>query len=201
MSLGKQSKTLNENQIKYMTDYLSKTTYSERNLTVFFLSIKGGLRSKEIANLKWNMVLDSNGEIGDTINLTNNSSKGKSGGRVIPLNKQLKEQLKTWYFLRKSNKWLNDLNDSYVINSQRSNKVKSQTIINTFSKWYKNCGFVGCSSHSGRRTFITNLSKKISLVGGSLKDVMELAGHKHLQTTQLYIQGDEDSKKKVVNLI
>lgn len=201
MSLGKQSKTLNENQIKYMTDYLSKTTYSVRNLTVFLLSIKGGLRSKEIANLKWNMVLNSDGEIGDTINLTNDSSKGKNGGRIIPLNKQLKEQLKTWYYLRRTDGWLKDITDSYVINSQRSNNVKPQTIVNDFQKWYKNCGFIGCSSHSGRRTFITNLSKKISLVGGSLKDVMELAGHKHLQTTQLYIQGDEDCKKKVVNLV
>ena len=57
-----------------------------------------------------------------------------------------------------------------------------------FSNWYKDLGFVGCSSHSRRRTFITNLSKKIGLVGGTLRDVQSLAGHSNLQTTQRYIE-------------
>ena len=53
-----------------------------------------------------------------------------------------------------------------------------------------NLGFIGCFSHSGRRTFITNLSKKISFIGGSLRDVQSLVGHKNLQTTQRYTEVD-----------
>jgi integrase/recombinase XerD len=53
-----------------------------------------------------------------------------------------------------------------------------------FQRWYGDLGFVGCSSHSGRRTLITNVARKISTVGGSLKDVQQLAGHANLQTTQ-----------------
>jgi integrase/recombinase XerD len=73
--------------------------------------------------------------------------------------------------------------------------------VNLFSRWYKELGFVGCSSHSGRRTFITNTAKKISLVGGSMRDIQELAGHSSLQITQRYIEGDELAKQKVVGLI
>ena len=51
-------------------------------------------------------------------------------------------------------------------------------------RWYRHLGFVGCSSHSGRRTFITNAARRISTVGGSLKDVQQLAGHSNLRTTQ-----------------
>ena len=57
------------------------------------------------------------------------------------------------------------------------------------------------SSHSGRRTFITETSKKISLVGGSLRDIQMMVGHSSLQTTQRYIESDSESQRKVVELI
>lgn len=40
----------------------------------------------------------------------------------------------------------------------------------------------GCSSHSGRRTFITNAAKMISQAGGTINDVRQLAGHSSLST-------------------
>lgn len=70
-----------------------------------------------------------------------------------------------------------------------------------FALWYKKLGFSGCSSHSGRRTFITNAARKISSVGGSIKDVQMLARHSSLSMTQRYIEADVDAQKKVVQLI
>ena len=57
------------------------------------------------------------------------------------------------------------------------------------------------SSHSGRRTFITRAAKKVVEAGGSLRDVQQLAGHSSLQTTQRYIEGDSEAKRKLVDLI
>lgn len=199
MGLGKQSKILNKSQIEMVSNYLRSKRNGLRNQTIFLLSVKSGLRSKEISNLKWSEVCGSDGEVSDYINLTNNTSKGKSG-RTIPLNKEVKNNLIE--LLKDQKKFRNfDIGKSTVVRTERSISTSPQSIVNMFQRWYRNLGLVGCSSHSGRRTFVTETSKKISLVGGSLKDIQMMVGHKSLQTTQRYIEGDSESQRKVVELI
>ena len=199
MSLGKQSKVLTEKQIELMGNYLMNKRYGLRNKVIFLLSVKSGLRAIEISMLSWSMVVNPDGKVGENINLTNKATKGNSG-RVIPLNKHLKLALIELLKLEECSRGFN-VNTSYVIRTERSNNTNSQAIVNMFQRWYREVGLVGCSSHSGRRTFITNISRKIGLVGGSLRDVQFLAGHKNLQTTQRYIDYDTESQNKVVNLI
>lgn len=198
--LGKQSKILTDKQIKMMMNFLSGTRMSTRNQVIFLLSCKGGLRSKEISQVEWNMVLDPEGNMGDTINLIDRVSKGNSG-RVIPMNSQLKDKLLQLYEIEKVTNKHFDINTSKIIRTERSQSTSPQSIVNLFSRWYSDMNFIGCSSHSGRRTFITNLSKKISVVGGTLRDVQSLVGHKNLQTTQRYIEVDTDCQRELVNLI
>jgi len=199
MSLGKQSKILTNQQVKTMMIHLGTTRMSIRNQLIFLLSIKSGLRAKEISGVKWNMVVDANGNIGDSIHLTDIVSKGDSG-RIIPLNKDVRSHLTMLYDIEKDSYGF-DIKTSNVIRTERANHSSPQSIINMFANWYADLGFIGCSSHSGRRTFITNLSKKLSLVGGSLRDVQSLAGHKNLQTTQRYIEVDTDCQKMLVDLV
>jgi len=199
MGLGKQSKILTDKQVKTMLLHLGTTRMSIRNQLIFLLSVKSGLRSKEISGVKWSMVVDSDGDISDSIHLTDNVSKGKSG-RIIPLNKDVKSLLVKLFEIEKQ-KHDFDINTSNVVRTERSKYSSPQSIVNMFQRWYTYLGFFGCSSHSGRRTFITNLSKKISLVGGSLRDVQSLVGHKNLQTTQRYIEVDTDCQRKLVDLV
>ena len=70
-----------------------------------------------------------------------------------------------------------------------------------FQRWYGGLGLIGCSPHSGRRTFITETAKKISTVGGSLRDIQMMVGHSSLQTTQSYIETDSDCQSKVVDML
>ena len=198
--MGKQSKTLNKSQIEMMRSHLRSKRNGLRNETIFLLSVKGGLRSKEISQLSWKEVCDSDGKISDHINLTNRSSKGLSG-RTIPINKDLRKNLIELLDQQQRMFRSFDLNTSFIVRTERSPFTTSQTIVNMFQSWYGRLGLLGCSSHSGRRTFITETAKRISLVGGSLRDIQMMVGHQSLQTTQRYIEGDSESQKKVVDLI
>ena len=193
---GKQAKILSHREIAQILHHIKRTRYPERNEVMFLLSVKAGLRAKEISHLTWGMVTDASGRVGDTLQLPDNSSKGKSG-RTIPLNKQLKEALCGLY-----NSYSQiPAHDQYIIFSERGTKMIPCNISHWFKKIYKALRLEGCSSHSGRRTFVTNAAKRIIEAGGSLRDVQQLAGHTSLQMTQSYIEGDSEAKRRVVDLI
>lgn len=200
MALGKQAKVLTKQQVDALYLSLALTRAPERNRLIFLLSVKAGLRAKEIAGLTWGMVLDASGEMSDQIALEDTASKGSSG-RLIPINKQLKHELQNLLDKVLIGSTVQMIRNRRVIQTQRGKSTTPQVIVNMFKGWYTRAGLIGCSSHSGRRTFITNAAKKISTVGGSLRDVQWLAGHSSLQTTQRYIDGDSDARRKVVDLV
>lgn len=199
MGLSRQAKTLSRQQIEAVSSYLLNRRHGLRDQTIFNLSIRSGLRAKEIASLTWAMVTTSDGKIGDAIHLTNVASKGKSG-RIIPMNKAVKDNLGRLLLEQQKIRHF-DITTAYVITTERAKQTSAQSIVNMFSKWYRELGLLGCSSHSGRRTFITNAARKISSVGGSLRDVQMLAGHSSLSVTQRYIEADSEAQKSVVNLL
>jgi integrase/recombinase XerD len=194
--IGKQAKVISQDQLRALLAWLKQRRNAERNRLIVLLSYKAGLRAKEIALLKWPMVLNADGDVGSHIHLTNEASKGCSG-RIIPLNSELRELL---IRVRRDLGPRDDVNGR-VITSERSTGVSAQVIVNMFADWYARLGFVGCSSHSGRRTFITNAARRVSSVGGSLRDVQALAGHASLQTTSRYIATDNQAQEKLVNLL
>jgi integrase/recombinase XerD len=199
MALGKQAKTLSKTQVEAATAFLLTRRHGLRDQTVFLLSIRAGLRAKEIANLRWSMVTEADGNVSDAIHLTDDASKGKSG-RIVPMNKQLKGNLfKLLEVARRQSHF--EPETAYVVTTERSSRTSAQAVVNMFKRWYNDLGLLGCSSHSGRRTFITNAAKKISTVGGSLRDVQMLAGHSSLAVTQRYIDGDSEARKRIVDLI
>ena len=85
--------------------------------------------------------------------------------------------------------------------TERADRTSSYAIVNKFAAWYRALGFNRASSHSGRRTAITNWARKISIVGGSLRDVQMLAGHSAQSITQRYIESDGAAQRLVVELV
>ena len=69
--------------------------------------------------------------------------------------------------------------------------------MNLFNRIYKMVGIDGASSHSGRRQFVTQLADR----GINARLVQVLAGHKHLSTTQRYIDVNENALRNAVELL
>ncbi len=195
MAQGKQAKIRSDAQVRATLAACDGHGYPLRDRTMILLSVCAELRAKEISCLKWSMVTDAEGEVGDALHLPNKASKGKGGGRTIPLHKELFAALVALKATR------NVHGEDRVIFSERDIGMSPLAVQVWFHRHYRALGFIGASSHSGRRTFVTKLAKKIVEAGGSLKDVQELAGHASLSTTQKYIQGSSDAKRHAISMI
>jgi integrase/recombinase XerD len=79
--------------------------------------------------------------------------------------------------------------------------MRPNSIVNWFVALYKALKVDGCSSHSGRRAFITGAARNVGRTGGSLRDVQLLAGHRSIETTQGYIEGDTNTQRRLIALI
>ena len=190
--LGKQAKILFDENINDLLAFAARTRYPIRNRVIVLLSVKAGLRAGEIANLTWDMVTDPTGNIGGTIALVDRIAKKKSG-RLIPLHADLRDSLVSLQNAAGG--------PGPVIRSERGSAMTPVSIVNWFASAYRAIGLTGCSSHSGRRTFVTRAARLVHKAGGSLRDVQVLAGHRSIQTTQRYIDGDSDAQRRLVALI
>jgi integrase/recombinase XerD len=187
---GKQAKVVTPPMLKRMLRHVSRSSsFPERDRVMILLSVKAGLRACEIAGLDWSMVLDARGRVSDTIHVRDLIAK-KRRGRQIPMHPDLRRVLQR---LARNTEPVGP-----VIRSYRGSHLKANSIVNWFVARYKELGFEGCSSHSGRRSFITVAARNIHRSGCSLRDVQLLAGHQSIETTERYIDGDTWAQRRLV---
>jgi integrase len=116
----------------------------------------------------------------------------KCSGRSIPIHPDLAAALEAWRQVQPSSE--------YLITSERGGPMTPLSIVVWFNRAFKSIG-LKCSSHSGRRTFVTRAARLVHKAGDSLRDVQLLAGHRSILTTQRYIDGDSDVQRKLVSMI
>ena len=204
---GKQAKILQPDQFERLLAHASRTRNGPRDRVIVLLSYKAGLRAMEIARVERQHVTDADGQVGDALRLENRLCK-KGSGRVIPMQADLRAAIAdllaaepadkpSWPLVMSERAW--ELEPDPVHGRPRA--MCPSSIGFWFWRAYRALGLAGCSSHSGRRTFITRAARRISSVGGSLRDVQLLAGHSSIATTQRYIEGDSEAQRRVVGML
>ena len=189
----KQAKLLTEPEFRRLTAIVNSLRYQTRNHTIIALSFYAGLRACEIAALRVGDVFDESGGVKDTIYLSADQTKGSDSGSVL-VNTKLRRQLAKFakqYPVHTSNRSVP------LLFSAKGGGFTAQTIVNLFKRLYKMAGIDGASSHSGRRQFVTQLADR----GINARLVQVLARHKHLSTTQRYIDVNENALRNAVELL
>jgi integrase/recombinase XerD len=194
VSVGRSAKVLVAADVRRVLAAVSRTRQATRNKVMVLLSFKAGLRAGEIAGLDWRMVLQPNGRVGNHVDVRDSIAKYGSGRRV-PLHPELKAALVNLHAEEGCPK------SGALARSQQGGHMRARAVVNWFRHLYKELELEGCSSHSGRRTFITRSARLITRTGGSLKDVQELAGHRAITTTERYIEGDREAQRRIVSLV
>lgn len=188
------AKALAAGDVRRLLAHVQQRPDPLRAIAMVLLSYKAGLRACEIAGLDWTMVLGARQQVSRTLLIGAHIAKyGRS--RHIPLHHELRTALTRLHVSS------GRPSSGPVVTSQRGGYLRPRSVVNWFGALYGELGFDGCSSHSGRRTFITQAARLVSKTGGSLKDIQELAGHRALTTTERYIEGDRDAQRKLVQLL
>lgn len=191
-----QAKFLTETeQHAVMTRITSRRTASiRRDRLLVLLSWRAGLRVCEIAGLNWSDVTDASGAIADTLLVRRQTTKGKTFARRVPLHGELQAALELWRHQATHT-------TGQIVRLKPDHRLSVNALTIWFWRLYREAGLDGCSSHSGRRTFITSAARLCTEVGASIEDVRQMAGHAYLSTTAQYIDPNEHAKGQLVAIL
>ena len=186
-----QAKTLTKEEMTRVLDYINTRRFAQRNRAMMLLTHLAGLRIGEVACLRWSDVMNLDGTVKDEIRLLPDMTKGRHA-RTVFVNAKLKAELQAYAADTKC------VDRSYpFFASQKSIKLgfNANSLAQTFALLYEGAGLEG-SSHSGRRTFLTNLANK----GTAIHLLKTLAGHRSISTTAAYLYSSPNLLKAAVEL-
>jgi len=191
VQMTKQAKTLNERELQRLLDFVKTTKSAARNRAIILLTHLAGMRIGEVAAVRICDVLASDGKVRDEINLSAAQTKGNRSRSVL-LNERVQGELAAYIRTVR----VRDPKQA-LFKTQRTAAFTANSLTQVVNGIYRNAGFDGASSHSGRRGFLTNLAEK----GVSVRVMMALAGHANMATTQRYIDLRPGVLRNAVELV
>ena len=189
--MPKQARTLNDRELQKLLEFVSKKNNARRNRTILLLTHLSGMRIGEVAAVRYCDVVAADGTVRNEINLSAAQTKGDRG-RTVLLNERMRSELAAYVAGR-------SIKDTKLplFPTQRSAGFSANSLTQVINSLYKQAGFDGCSSHSGRRGFLTNLAEK----GVSPRVMMALSGHRSIQVLMSYIDLRPGVLRNAVELI
>ena len=188
-----QARALGAAEMEQVLEHVNAGRHAHRNRCFMLLTHLAGLRVGEVASLRWLDVMTADGQIKDEVRLLPEMTKGKHA-RTVFISTRLRQELQQYADIYRRAAPL----DCPLFYSQKGARsgFTANSLTQTIAKLYRGAGLDGATSHSGRRTFLTNLANK----GTAIHLLRTLAGHRSISTTATYLYSSPTQLKAAVEL-
>jgi integrase len=159
----------------------------ESEICMLLLSRLAALRAAEIAGLRVQSVTDATGTVLKYIRVMPSTAKGGKG-RDVPMHPMLRRAFQQFLAVYP--------HASHIalspVDGKTPRSVNAVTLF--FHRLYKRAGLIGCSSHSGRRSCLTEMSRIAHFAGAGIRDIQLIAGHARMSTTERYFEPSQNAE-------
>ena len=178
-----QAKVLTTSQLDLLIDYLPSIFHKTIALTLR----NTGARVGEVVQLRWRDI----GE--DSILFPATIVKRKLKSRELFISDSFHKLLKDWKGYWTIYKGRKPTPEDYVFYGRKEGShLSTRAFMLALDKALERAKIIGGSSHSFRRTQLTQLHRKQV----PLNVIKSISGHQSLNTLSLYLQVDDDDKRK-----
>lgn len=161
-----------------------------RDRAIFAIGIYTGLRVGEIVSLRTDQLFSNAGNVRHTLKVKRTKKKN-TVFNDIPIHVKLKKALADYRAEMELGVWL------FPSPAASAGHLTRAQAHNILTSAFGTIGLDDASTHSMRRTCLTNMSR----AGVPLRTIQEISGHASLSDLQAYLAVDPDDKRRAIELL
>ena len=176
-----QSRCLNLKEIRRVIQGQVGTKHEKRNICLLTMGFYGGTRVGELSELRLCDVLNDDWTVKDTVILRKEYTKTKQTRELFLTNKIVRKSIEDYITERREFDGLTKVHfKRHLFKTQKTGGFTKITLQRCIKDMFRKVGLDdNVSTHSMRRTFVTNLFEN----GVDVKIISKLVGHSNVQTT------------------
>jgi integrase/recombinase XerD len=152
---------------------------NDRDRMLFGVCLFSACRIRECVTLQTQDIYTSKGGVRSQFVIRKANTKGKLATRSIPVIEDLRRLLADYY---------SQAGEVYLFPGRSNGHISHDSAARILRKACEQVGIVGVSTHSFRRTALTQMNN----AGIPLRVIQELSGHRNLEQLQRYLEVSDD---------
>ncbi|MHC5717802.1 MAG: tyrosine-type recombinase/integrase, partial [Nostoc sp.] len=145
----------------------------------FGICLFSACRIRECCTLLTQDIYTVKGNVRPRLIIRKSNTKGKLATRSIPVIEDLRRLLVEYYLLA---------GDDYLFPGRSNGHISEDSAARILREACKQAGIIGVSTHSFRRTALTQMSN----AGIPLRVIQEISGHRNLEQLQRYLEVSDE---------
>lgn len=150
-----------------------------RDRTLFGVCLFSACRIRECCTLQTQDIYTPKGNVRPRLIIRKSNTKGKLATRSIPVIEDLRRLLVEYYPMA---------GDVYLFPGRSDGHISEDSAARILRTACKQAGIIGVSTHSFRRTALTQMSN----AGIPLRVIQEISGHRNLEQLQKYLEVSDE---------